>query len=221
VLASLWIGNSHPHIKMAENLTKVPKRGILKQSTSFEQRGEEKAVCAKEPHFDESNILATLHPADKDYGFMKIDEPKTPFEAYESDGDEPGVDLDASLLAARIAAEGHKGPRPRRISEPSGDAEDLSLLSPEEREKRRSFEAKRKKHYNEFYAVKMARALMDESEDDEDDKSGDELGKACDDPEVSEAGGATPEEGEGGEKTKNIAGRGSGSNSPMDTEPSQ
>ena len=28
--------------RMAENLTKVPKRGILKQSTSFEQRGEEK-----------------------------------------------------------------------------------------------------------------------------------------------------------------------------------
>ena len=51
-----------------------------------------------------------------------------------------------------------------RISEPSGDAEDISLLSPEEREKRRSFESKRKKHYNEFQAVKMARALMDEDE---------------------------------------------------------
>merc|ERR1711872_143577 len=79
-------------------------------------------------------------------------------------GEDGKEELDANLLAARISAEGHKGPRPRRISEPSGDAEDISLLSPEEREKRRSFESKRKKHYNEFQAVKMARALMDEDE---------------------------------------------------------
>ena len=46
-------------------------------------------------------------------GFMKIEEPKTPFEAYESDGEEQ-EGLDASLLAAKIAAEGNKGPRPRR-----------------------------------------------------------------------------------------------------------
>lgn len=158
---------------MAENLQKVPRRGILKQSTSFEQRGDEKTSCTKEPHFDESNILATLHPADKDYGFMKIDEPKTPYEAYESEGDEPREELDAALLAARMEAEGHKGPRPRRISEPSADPEDLALLSPGERDKRRSFESKRKKHYNEFQAVKMARALMDEDDDGEDeDKPG-------------------------------------------------
>ena len=74
-----------------------------------------------------------------------------------------------------------------------------------------------KKHYNEFHAVKMARALMNESEDEEDDKSVDELGKVSDDPDVSGSGVVSPEDDERGEKSK--CGRGSGSNSPMDTEP--
>jgi len=183
---------------MAENLKMAPKRGILKQSTSFEHRGEEKSMI-KEPHFDESNILATLHPADKDYGFMKIEEPKTPFEpAYSSDEEGQVVDeLDAGLLAAKIAAEGHKGPRPRRISEPSGDVEDLNLLSPEEREKRRSFEAKRKQHYNEYQAVKMARALIAKDEDDDEDDDKDEEK----------------------EESRDSLSEGEESNSPMDTEP--
>jgi len=165
---------------MAENLTKVPKRGILKQSSSFELGSDESAPkCMKEPHFDESNILATLHPADKDYGFMKIDEPKTPFGNYDSDDDSEHRDeLDANLLAAKITAEGHKGPRPRRISEPSADEEDLALLSPQERENRHKFEQKRKAHYNEFHAMKMARALMDEELDDEESEK--EMGENAD-----------------------------------------
>jgi len=172
---------------MAENLGKQPKRGILKASTSFEQRDQEppQRPAIKNPHFDEMNILQTLHPPDKDYGFMKIDEPKTPYE-YASGSDEDGEDnasatnsggakshstddLDANLLAAKITAEGHKGPRPRRISEPSADEEDLALLTPEERERRKSFESKRKAHYNEFYAVKMARQLMQENEDEDEE----------------------------------------------------
>ena len=67
----------------------------------------------------------------------------------------------------RIQAEMEK--RPRRLSEPSADPEDLKLLSPEEREHRRKFEEKRKMHYNEFQAVKMARQLMDEEEDEEEE----------------------------------------------------
>jgi hypothetical protein len=79
--------------------------------------------------------------------------------------------LDSSFF--RISAEGHKGPRPRRISEPSADEEDLALLTPEERVRRKSFEQKRKAHYNEFYAVKMARQLMQEQGEPEEDPEAD------------------------------------------------
>ena len=121
--------------------------------------------------WDEMNILQTLHPPDKDYGFMKIDEPKTPYSYQEGDeiaaGSEAGEGcssgikpvvqtLDPEAVVQKMNA------KERRLSiddsaalgHSADDDEDDENLTEEEKQKRKEFEAKRKSHYNEFQVRK-------------------------------------------------------------------
>ncbi|XP_014208536.1 protein phosphatase inhibitor 2 isoform X1 [Copidosoma floridanum] len=143
---------------MAENLGKRPSKGILKTSSSFDNQ-EAPSRAQKETKWDEMNIIATLHPADKDYGHMKIEEPKTPYNFA-------GVVNEDSLDSCAVASKLAKNVKPK-IFEESSEEEDEE--TPEEKERRKVFEAKRKGHYREWEAVQLARKKLQEEDDEDED----------------------------------------------------
>ncbi|XP_053674458.1 protein phosphatase inhibitor 2 [Anopheles nili] len=145
---------------------KKPCKGILKSSSSFDkhQIAAASSVHRKSAKFDELNVLQTYHPPDKDYGHMKVDEPKTPFNYVESaDVDQ----LDAELLAERLRVAADS--RSDSVSEEEEEEEEEEELTEEQQKRKLEFEKRRKAHYNEFEAVKLARKLIEEDEDDDED----------------------------------------------------
>ncbi|TGZ68462.1 hypothetical protein CRM22_004245 [Opisthorchis felineus] len=137
----------------------ISPKGILKKPKESQRQ--------KTFQWDEMNILATYHPADKTYGHMKIEEPKTPF-VFESEsgaGGSYGAGFSAEDLAARLAAASHgtdEDQLPRAIRDPDP-------VDPAELEHQRQFREKRRLHYNEFVAAKMAQETLNPEETSSDD----------------------------------------------------
>ncbi|XP_016354462.1 protein phosphatase inhibitor 2 [Sinocyclocheilus anshuiensis] len=175
-----------------------PIKGILKNKSSIKARPEEPVQDTPEPgapinseddqqkksqKWDEMNILATYHPADKDYGLMKIDEPSTPYHRMvgddedegalsDSDGNTvlPGDDLSKKLAAAAEGA----GSRFMEEPEEESSEEEEEELSPEEQARKKQFQIMRKMHYNEGMNIKLARQLIASELEDEDEEMKDD-----------------------------------------------
>ncbi|XP_069885981.1 protein phosphatase inhibitor 2 [Dipodomys merriami] len=187
-----------------------PIKGILKNKTlaappvvaSAQQPGPnvDEELSKKSQKWDEMNILATYHPADKDYGLMKIDEPSTPYHSMIGDDEDAYSDSEANeamtpdILAKKLAAA--EGSEPKyRIQEQESSEEEDNDLSPEEQEKKRQFEMKRKLHYNEGLNIKLARQLISKDlHDDEDDEEMSETDGECMNIEDSNQGSTTSDQ---------------------------
>uniref|UniRef100_A0A8C3VV15 Protein phosphatase inhibitor 2 n=1 Tax=Catagonus wagneri TaxID=51154 RepID=A0A8C3VV15_9CETA len=128
-------------------------RSILKNSSSMMMHKSPRAE-RKSQHWDEMNILATYHPADKDYGFMKVDEPNTPYHRLQ------GSDKD--LLAGTSYAMTPEELAERSFCTVITEAQALQTAFPRHVRRRTGtdeFEKRRKAHYNEGKYLKAQKHL--------------------------------------------------------------
>ena len=101
---------------------------------------------------------------------MKVDEPKTPFNYIDpalAETDE----LDANLLAEKLKVAQETVRRASIHVEESSDEEEI-VETNDEKVNRLEFEKRRKLHYNEASAIKLARKLIEEEIEDEDGGGG-------------------------------------------------
>eukprot|EP01147_Barroeca_monosierra_P010218 gene10219-2375_t len=112
--------------------------------------------------WDEDNIRETFHPADKDYGHIKIDEPNTPYEPpldMDDEDDFPDLDLGGYEAVASFVP-----------SHSSDLPEDEFENEQTQTKSHINFVKKRKNHYNMREAMRKARQLLQEEEEEEEEK---------------------------------------------------